>query len=71
MSKITMAAAASVGFLLGSRAGRAPYEKARAQAGRLRRDPRVRQAVAQAGAVAQEKAGDAVSAAKQAASRSE
>lgn len=71
MSKLTLAAAASVGFLLGSRAGHGPYESARATADRLRRDPRVREAVAHAGAVTQEKAAVAVDLAKHAGARSD
>ncbi len=65
MSKLSLTAAATVGFLLGSRAGRAPYESAKAQAQRLRRDPRVREAVAQTGAAVKEKAAEAVAVAQQ------
>lgn len=64
MSKLTMAAAGGIGFLLGSRAGRAPYEKAVARAQALRNDPKVRQGVADAKDAAIEKAGEAAQAAR-------
>ncbi len=64
MSKATMAIAGGIGFLLGSRAGRAPYEKAAAQARRLRNDPQVRQAVDNAATTARDAAGSAAQTAK-------
>lgn len=48
MFKITMAAAGAAGFLLGSRAGRGPYESFLSQVQRVREDPEVRQRAAQA-----------------------
>lgn len=64
MSKTSMAIAGGIGFLLGSRAGRAPYEKAVAQASRLRNDPEVRRAVENAAAAARDTAGAAAQTAK-------
>ncbi len=58
MSKLSMLAAAGVGFLLGSRAGHEPYEKAKAQADRVRRDPRVQQRVDEAAEKAKQGASD-------------
>lgn len=56
MGKMGMLAGAGVGFLLGSRAGRAPYEAFSAQVKRLMRDPRVQQGVDQAKSTVKDKA---------------
>ncbi len=64
MSKTSMAIAGGIGFLLGSRAGRAPYEKAMTQVSRLRNDPEVRSAVENAATTARDTAGAAVQTAK-------
>ena len=61
MSRIVTLTAGAVGFVLGSRAGRGPYEKLAARAGEIRRDPRVQEKVAQAQDVAQDKAKTAAS----------
>ncbi len=61
MSKIVTLTAAAVGYVLGSRAGRGPYEKLAEQFGQVRSDPRVQEKVAQAQTVAQDKAKQAVS----------
>lgn len=64
MSKTTMVIAGGIGFLLGSRAGRAPYENAMAQAKRLRNDPEVRRAVDNAATTARDAAGTAAQTAR-------
>ena len=64
MSKATMAIAGGIGFLLGSRAGRGPYEQAMTQVSRLRNDPQVRQAVDNAATTARDAAGSAAQSAK-------
>ncbi|GAB2775929.1 hypothetical protein GCM10027020_31460 [Nocardioides salsibiostraticola] len=64
MSKLSLLAAGSIGFLLGSRAGHAPYEKAAETAKRVRSNPKVDQGVEQAKAAAAEKASEAASTAK-------
>lgn len=46
MSKMAMIVAGGVGFLLGSRAGRGPYERFSARAREVAGDPRVRDALA-------------------------
>ncbi|QIK68004.1 hypothetical protein G7072_18125 [Nocardioides sp. HDW12B] len=61
MSRIVTLTAGAIGFVLGSRAGRGPYEKLSAKAGEVRRDPRVQEKVAQAQDVAQDKAKTAAS----------
>lgn len=48
MSKLTWLVAGGVGYLLGSKAGRAPYEKVSAQFQQFMENPRVRQGTAQA-----------------------
>lgn len=48
MSKLTWLVAGGVGYLLGSRAGREPYEKFSEQAQRLMQDPRVQKGADQA-----------------------
>ncbi|CAN5290234.1 hypothetical protein BH09ACT12_BH09ACT12_05350 [soil metagenome] len=58
MSKLSMAVAGGIGFLLGSRAGRAPYETAVAQVQKLREDPRVRQGVSDAKSTITDKVSD-------------
>ena len=65
MSKISMAAAGAAGFLLGSRAGRAPYERFAAQVQRLREDPEVRRRAAQARGTVVDAAAEAVDAARE------
>lgn len=62
MSKIVTLTAGAIGFVLGSRAGREPYEKLSARAGQVRRDPRVQEKVGQAQQAAQDKAKEAASA---------
>lgn len=64
MSKLTMAAAGTVGFLLGSRAGRGPYEWTTARLDELRSDPEVRRRAAEVRDVAATKAGDVAESAK-------
>jgi hypothetical protein len=64
MSKITMAAAGAVGYLLGSRAGRGPYERFASEVQRLRNDPAVQQKAAEARDTVTSVATDAVEAAK-------
>lgn len=59
MSKIVTLTAGAVGFLLGSRAGRQPYDRFTEQAQRLAQDPRVRSRVDQGKGVVQDKAGQA------------
>ena len=61
MSRIVTLTAGAIGFVLGSRAGRGPYEKLSAKAGEVRRDPRVQEKVSQAQDVAQDKAKTAAS----------
>ena len=61
MSKIVTLTAGAIGFVLGSRAGRGPYEKLSAKAGEVRRDPRVQEKVSQAQDVAADKAKTAAS----------
>lgn len=61
MSKIITLTAGAIGFVLGSRAGREPYEKLAAKAGQVRRDPRVQEKVSQAQDVATDKAKTAAS----------
>ncbi len=61
MSRIVTLTAGAIGFVLGSRAGRGPYEKLSAKAGEARRDPRVQEKVSQAQDVAQDKARTAAS----------
>jgi hypothetical protein len=61
MSRIVTLTAGAIGFVLGSRAGRGPYEKLSAKAGEVRRDPRVQEKVSQAQDVAQDKARTAAS----------
>ena len=61
MSKIVTLTAGAIGFVLGSRAGREPYEKLAAKAGQVRRDPRVQEKVSQAQDVAADKAKAAAS----------
>jgi hypothetical protein len=45
MKKLWIVGAAGVGFVLGSRAGRQPYERLEARARNLRRNPQVQQAI--------------------------
>ncbi len=59
MSKLSWTIAGGIGFLLGSRAGTAPYEKVASEVQRLRRDPQVRQHVAEAKEAAGERAAEA------------
>lgn len=61
MSKIVTLTAGAIGFVLGSRAGRGPYEKLAGKAGEVRRDPRVQEKVSQAQDVAADKAKTAAS----------
>lgn len=61
MSKIVTLTAGAIGFVLGSRSGRGPYEKLAAKAGEVRRDPRVQEKVSQAQDVAADKAKTAAS----------
>ena len=61
MSKIVTLTAGAIGFVLGSRSGRGPYEKLAAKAGQVRRDPRVQEKVSQAQDVAADKAKTAAS----------
>jgi hypothetical protein len=61
MSRIVTLTAGAIGFVLGSRAGREPYEKLAAKAGQVRRDPRVQEKVSQAQDVATDKAKTAAS----------
>ena len=61
MSKIVTLTAGAIGYVLGSRAGREPYEKLAAKAGQVRRDPRVQEKVSQAQDVASDKARTAAS----------
>ena len=56
VSKLTMIAAGAVGYVLGSRAGRGPYEKLNKQAERVMGDPRVQKRVSQAKGQAKQKA---------------
>lgn len=64
MSKLTMAAAGGIGFLLGSRAGREPYEKTMARVQKLRNDPQVQRGVADAKASVADTASEAARAAR-------
>lgn len=69
--KITLVAGVGIGYVLGARAGRERYETivetASTAAEKVRRDPRVQDAAAQAQDKAREKAGAAADAAKDAA----
>ncbi len=56
MYKIAFLAGAAVGFVLGSRAGRASYDDLKRQADALWHDPRVQEKVASAGQTVKEKA---------------
>ena len=64
MSKLSMLAAGSMGFLLGSRAGRAPYEKAAATAARVKANPKVQAKVDEAKSTAGAKVTDLAATAK-------
>lgn len=64
--KVTVLVAAATGYVLGARAGRDRYDQIKAQAQKVRRDPRVQQAaqdtqdyVGQQAPVVKEKAADA------------
>jgi hypothetical protein len=48
MSKITLLAAAGVGYVLGARAGRERYEQIKAQAQKVARNPKVQDAASKA-----------------------
>lgn len=56
MSKLTWLIAGGVGYLLGSRAGRGPYEKFSAQADRIMQNPRVQEGTEQAKSAVKRKA---------------
>jgi len=59
MKKIPLLAAAAVGYVLGTRAGRERYEQIKAGAQRIARDPRIQSATQQATDVARDKVADA------------
>ena len=56
MKKLTLLAAAGVGYVLGARAGRERYEQIKAGAGRIASDPRVRAKASEAGHAIKEQA---------------
>lgn len=56
MYKLTFLAGAALGFVLGSRAGRASYDDLKRQADSLWHDPRVQEKVAAAGQTVKDKA---------------
>ncbi|MDX2358793.1 YtxH domain-containing protein [Dietzia sp. PP-33] len=56
MSKVTLLAAAAVGYVLGSRAGRGHYEIVKEQATKLWQTPQVQEAASQATEVAKDTA---------------
>ena len=56
MHKLTFIAGAAIGYLLGSRAGRARYDDLKRQADALWHDPRVQAKVSAAGQTVKEKA---------------
>ncbi len=56
MGKMAIIAAGGVGYLLGSRAGREPYEKFTKHADKVLSDPRVQKGAAQVKRQAREKA---------------
>ncbi len=60
MKKMWLLVGLVVGFMLGSRSGRAPYERAEAQVRQLSRRPEVRQATNTASEMVHEKVGDLV-----------
>jgi hypothetical protein len=59
MKKIPLLAAAAVGYVLGTRAGRERYEQIKAGAQKVARDPRVQAATHHAADVAKDKVSDA------------
>jgi hypothetical protein len=59
MKKIPLLAAAAVGYVLGTRAGRERYEQIKSGAQRIARDPRVQSATQQATDAAKDKVTDA------------
>jgi hypothetical protein len=56
MKKLTLLAAAAVGYVLGSRAGRERYEQIKAGATKIAQDPRVRAKASEAGQTIKEQA---------------
>lgn len=56
MGKLSMLAAAGVGYVLGARAGRERYEQIKRTATRVRQDPRVQEKAGQAADFAREQA---------------
>lgn len=56
MGKISMLAAAGVGYVLGARAGRERYEQIKRTATRVKQDPRVQEKAGQAADFAREQA---------------
>ncbi|MFY0409927.1 hypothetical protein [Solicola sp. PLA-1-18] len=68
MGKLTVAAAAATGYVLGTRAGRERYEQIKRQARRVWNDPRVADKRHDAVDLASQKANEAAAAAKQKAS---
>ena len=63
MNKLIVLVAGGVGYLLGSRAGRAPYERVRRQAEHLTSNPWVHQRVDQAKRIGSHKPGQATTSA--------
>ncbi len=61
MKKIPLLAAAAVGYVLGTRAGRERYEQIKTGAKKVARDPRVQAATHHAADVAKDKVSDAAS----------
>ena len=56
MRKLALIAAGAIGYLLGSRAGREPYEKFSKQAEKVMNDPRVKKRASQVKHQAEERA---------------
>lgn len=56
MKKLTLLAACAVGYVLGTRAGRARYEQIKAGASKIAQDPRVRAKASEAGHALKEQA---------------
>lgn len=64
MGKLSLAAAAAVGYVFGTRAGRERYEQIKSQFNRVRKDPRVQKKTSEAEHLFKTKASEAASVAK-------
>lgn len=64
MGKLSLAAAAAVGYVFGTKAGRERYDQLMSQFNRVRNDPRVQQKTTEAENLVKSKAAEAASVAK-------